>query len=696
MNRYPVRWIMSGRRTPAMSIVLLLAAAMPGWPQDPAGPPAGKPAWHQTASQVHSRFTGRKGTFAQFGDSITVSFAFWTALQGERRGASTEMEQAYRRVERHMLPECWREWKGPEFGSEGGQGIGWARENIDAWLKRLNPETAVLMFGTNDLDELSEDEYRAALRDVARRCLNNGTIVILSTIPPRHNMADKAAAFADAARGVAEELSLPLVDYHAEILKRRPDDWDGGLDKFARYEGYDVPTLISRDGVHPSAPKRYAGDYSNEGLRSHGFGLRNYLTLMAYAEVIEALQRGPQPDAPRPERPAAAVTIRPWYPVAPVLPPPTGEVLRIDSVDRLESAVRNLRPGSTILLADGTYALSRTIVLTADGVTIRSESGRRERVVLDGGGTLGEMLTLRGCSGVTVADLTVQNVRSNGIKLDSDSGVQRARIRNCVLRNIWQRGVKGVKVPAERRETLRPRQCVIEYCLFTNDRPKRFEDDPADTAKDFDGNYVGGIDVMYAAQWIIRDNVFVGIRGRTGGARGAIFLWHESQNCVVERNIIVDCDSGICLGNSHKPNDVTVHCTGIVVKNNFVCRAPENGILADYTRGCAILHNTVHEPQSRFGRMIRLVHENDGLRVVNNLLTGPPSVETESRIEMHNNLTRDLSAGFVAPQEGNLRLTAAATEAIDRAVPLPQVPEDIDRQQRDNRPDVGAHEFKPS
>ena len=68
--------------------------------------------------------------------------------------------------------------------------------------------------------------------------------------------------------------------------------------------------------------------------------------------------------------------------------------------------------------------------------------------MLDGGGTLGEMLAIRRCSGATVADLTIRDVRWNGVKLDSDTGVQTATVRNCVLRNIWQRGVKGVKVPA--------------------------------------------------------------------------------------------------------------------------------------------------------------------------------------------------------------------------------------------------------
>jgi len=314
-------------------------------------------------------------------------------------------------------------------------------------------------------------------------------------------------------------------------------------------------------------------------------------------------------------------------------------------------------------------------------------------VILDGGG-IGELLAITACSGVTIADLTVQNVRWNGIKLNSETNVQKVTIYNCVLHNIWQRAVKGVIVPEKDRERIRPKGCRVQYCLFSNDRAKQYSDDPADTAENFGGNYIGGIDVMYVKDWVIRDNVFVGIQGRTRSARGAIFIWHDSQDCLIERNVVIDCDSGICLGNSHKPADVTVHCSRFLVRNNFVTRAPENGILADYTRDCKIVHNTVHDPQNRLGRLIRLVHGNDGLLVANNLLSGPPlRNESESRIELRNNLVKDLTAAFVSAAEGNLRLAARVAEVMDRAAPLPEVKEDIDRRPRGDKPDIGAHEL---
>jgi lysophospholipase L1-like esterase len=197
------------------------------------------------------------------------------------------MATAHTLVKKTMRPECWAEWRGPRFGNNGSMTIRWAHENVDRWLKNVNPEVAVILFGTNDLTALPEKEYEQKTSEVVDRCLKNGTIVILTTPPPRSGLLEKSKRFAEAVRRVAKDKQVPLIDYQADILKRRPDDWDGTLPKFKDVKGseYEVPTLIARDGVHPSNPRRYQ-DYSAASLRSNGYALRSYLTLLAYADVI--------------------------------------------------------------------------------------------------------------------------------------------------------------------------------------------------------------------------------------------------------------------------------------------------------------------------------------------------------------------------------------------------------------------------
>jgi lysophospholipase L1-like esterase len=258
-------------------------------PATAADPSVAPPHWIAPMKKVHSRFTGAPGTFAHFGDSITVTLAFWAGLETRPKNMSAETVRAYDLVKNYLKPECWRRWKGPEFGNNGSMTIRWADENVDQWLVKLNPEVALIMFGSNDVGQMKVEEYAAKTRSVVERCLKNGTVVILSTMPPRSGQVERSAQFAEAVRQLAAELHVPLSDYHAEILKRRPDDWDGALPKFksASADVYQVPTLISRDGVHPSNPREYANDFSEEALRTHGFGLRDYLTLMSYATVLE-------------------------------------------------------------------------------------------------------------------------------------------------------------------------------------------------------------------------------------------------------------------------------------------------------------------------------------------------------------------------------------------------------------------------
>jgi len=270
-----------------MALVVATAIIAPSLDVIADSPTSGPRAevWVPAMKAVNAKFEGEPGTLALFGDSITDSRAFWFGLQFSRQNASAKMTKAFELVSRHMYEDCW-DRRGPRYGNLSRMTIRWAHRNVGAWLENLDPEVALIMFGSNDLNSLEVKEYEAKTREVVKKCLDNGTVVILSTAPPRHGRAEKAAVFAEAVRKVARELKVPLTDYHTEILKRRPDDWDGAAAEFSQYRGYDVPTLIARDGVHPSNPKKYVNDYSDEALRNNGFALRNYLTLMKYAEVI--------------------------------------------------------------------------------------------------------------------------------------------------------------------------------------------------------------------------------------------------------------------------------------------------------------------------------------------------------------------------------------------------------------------------
>ncbi len=268
----------------AILCFVILVAAGSGVP-----PATAADYWVEPMRRVHARFSGTNGTLAHFGDSITVTMAYWAPLADTPKNMGAPAARAHSLVKGHLKPQCWRGWKGPQFGNNGSMTIRWAHQNVEQWLKRLNPEAVVIMFGSNDVGQMGVEEYERKTREVVRRCLTNGTVVILTSMPPRSGRLDESWQFIEAARTIARDEKVPLINYFAEILSRRPEDWDGSLAKFKGSPGdeYQVPTLIARDGVHPSNASKYVNDFSEEALRTNGFSLRNHLTLLAYAEVIE-------------------------------------------------------------------------------------------------------------------------------------------------------------------------------------------------------------------------------------------------------------------------------------------------------------------------------------------------------------------------------------------------------------------------
>jgi copper-binding protein NosD len=341
--------------------------------------------------------------------------------------------------------------------------------------------------------------------------------------------------------------------------------------------------------------------------------------------------------------------------------------------------------------------MPRYLEIRTDNVTLRSASGNRKAVILDGSkSNHGELVGFRSCSGVTVADITIQNIKWNGFKINSDHNVQNLTIYNCIIHNIWQRGVKSVRVPLENREEIRPKNIRVQHCLFYNDHPKQFTNDETDTPKTFNGNYIGGIDTMYAKNWLISDNVFINIQGRTREGRGCVFMWHHAEDCIIERNTIIDCDVGIALGNSSGigPNQSSIHGTNMIVRNNFITRTPESGILADYTKNCQIINNTIFDPQNRMNRLLRIIHNNQGLLIANNLLSGPGmSIETKDAVRLEHNLIGDFLDQFVDVKNGDLHLKKTNAKIIDQGLSLPPIINDIDKQKRDQHVDIGADEW---
>src|SRR4030095_13731150 len=185
---------------------------------------ANEKKWIEPMRKVHARFSGVPGTFAQFGDSVTFSAAFWSPLSVPPKNMSPAVAANYQLVKSRLKPECLYQ-KGPLFGNHGSMTIQWARDNISKWLATLNPEVVVILFGSNDVaPRITVEEYEKAAREVVAACLANGTVVLITTAPPQSARMQKCMEFAAAIRKLASDMHVPMVDYCNEILTKRPFD----------------------------------------------------------------------------------------------------------------------------------------------------------------------------------------------------------------------------------------------------------------------------------------------------------------------------------------------------------------------------------------------------------------------------------------------------------------------------------------
>lgn len=246
--------------------------------------------WVAPMQDLNASFTGLPGTIARFGDSITFSKSFFHQLRYQHQNVPDATAEAFTWIQDYLVDEAW-DWQGAAYGSKSGSVTGWpltkpdGSRRVDIWLETLNPEIAVVMWGSNDVNRGRDlSESIDSLREVVTTIKANNTIPVLTTIPPIHEKEVEAAFFADQIRALALEEQVPLIDFHDEILTRAPGDtWNGAL-VFEGGNHYEVERLVSGDGLHPSNPQPRR-DFSEESLSKNGYTLRNYITLNALHEV---------------------------------------------------------------------------------------------------------------------------------------------------------------------------------------------------------------------------------------------------------------------------------------------------------------------------------------------------------------------------------------------------------------------------
>jgi hypothetical protein len=372
----------------------------------------------------------------------------------------------------------------------------------------------------------------------------------------------------------------------------------------------------------------------------------------------------------------------------PLEPPGDGEaVVPVSSVAGLRSALAGAVPGTTLLLADGTYDLAGGLDLNVNvpGITIRSASGERDGVVIEGGGNNVAVLA----DDCTVADVTLRNPAHHNVQVHGELGVLRARIYNCRLVDAGQQFVKVSTGPGASGLFGDDGLVACSLIEYTTHAPS---------------NYTNGVDVLAGNGWVIRDNVLRRIRGPDGPSGPAILFWRNCTGTVVTRNLLIDCWRGIALGLG-PPDDLSRGGAGVLydhqhglVENNVIVALEEDAdapIENNYALGSRILHNTIYTAGSvvpwsieyRFPGTTAVIKNNLANRPVANRSPGEATAVEEGNVtDARRSWFLDLEAGGFHLEEGS--------PAIDRGVLDAQTAEDIEGDIRPagGLPDAGADE----
>lgn len=154
-------------------------------------------------------------------------------------------------------------------------------------------QAAVLMLGTNDVTRgRAPAEFAEGLARIVDVLEGAGIVVVLSTIPPYPSPAAGALVERcnERIRDLARERALALIDFHAEILARRPGDtWHGTL-----LPELDVHPSAAGGGYHAASdPYAAGGDperHATGAACDHvGYLLRSWLTVQKLKEVKAAV-----------------------------------------------------------------------------------------------------------------------------------------------------------------------------------------------------------------------------------------------------------------------------------------------------------------------------------------------------------------------------------------------------------------------
>ena len=349
----------------------------------------------------------------------------------------------------------------------------------------------------------------------------------------------------------------------------------------------------------------------------------------------------------------------------------------VSTIEELRAAIAAATPGTTIALANGTYAIGvgAGLDLAVPGVTLRSQSGNAADVVLDGQYVSSRILTIA-ASDVTVAGVTLAHAANVGVGVHaSTADVTGVRIYGVhLLDNPGRAVLIASTISAETGPYPDGGEIACSHFEHRTSAP-----DPC-------GVGAMGIDGAGVRDWVIRNNRFDGMACSTMSRR-VVWFRAGSRDTKIVANVFVGSSQNIAIGYTSSAGGRTYSdplpagCTGEpehrggLVCNNAIAGFGLPPVIGntDFEEGIAlwaacdpwVIHNTIASPgggetftnlEYRFPQSF--VH------LVNNLALLAPTERDAGVADatyLPSNAVYTTEGDFMNAIGGDLRLSATAT-----------------------------------
>ncbi len=253
-------------------------------------------------------------------------------------------------------------------------------------------------------------------------------------------------------------------------------------------------------------------------------------------------------------------------------------IANVKELHQALTSIKSHQGNAAIIFSQGIYQLKQTIIIDQPNVMLLSQSRDPKQVILIGRGMRKtpqvENLLDISSSGFVLDGITLKETANHLIQIRSEKNADAPIIRNCILQDGYEQLLK-VSYDKKNRPNHHSDNGLIEKCIFQY------------TAGIGPNHYIGGIDAHGIRNWEIRQNVFKDIASPGHRmAEHAIHLWNNTQDNLVEHNIIIDSDRGIGFGmrinrkrNENKNIKFSNH--GGVIRNNYIYHSKNNDPFAD-------------------------------------------------------------------------------------------------------------------